>query len=201
VNPGSQKKEALTQTRLQELLDYDPATGFFTWRVARQRIQIGARAECACRPDGYYHIRADGKLYLSHRLAWLYTYGRFPAGRLDHKDRDRENNRIKNLREVTPPQNNMNVGLRQNNRSGYKGVYWNKSRNKFSAQIGFRRKLAHIGYFETARMAALAYDYCARRVFGEFALTNRMLGLLDCKPALPPEGLQHPANQNPNRLR
>ena len=49
------------------------------------------------------------------------------------------------------------------------------------AEIGFRGNVVELGFYNTAREAARAYDYVAARVFGEFALTNKQLGLLNSR--------------------
>jgi hypothetical protein len=54
---------------------------------------------------------------------------------MDHKDRDRSNNRFSNLRLATTSQNQANVGLRKDNISGFKGVSWEKAQNKWRATI------------------------------------------------------------------
>ena len=71
-------------------------------------------------------ITVDGKRYRAHRLAWLYVYGAWPLGRLDHEDTDRQNNRIKNLRPASNAENLHNRGKQKNNTSGYKSVSWHK---------------------------------------------------------------------------
>jgi hypothetical protein len=58
-----------------------------------------------------------------------------------------------------------------------KGVCWHKKHNKYRARIGFREKVVELGFYNTAREAVRAYDHVAARVFGEFALTNKSLGL------------------------
>ena len=68
--------------------------------------------------------------------------------------------------------------MQRTNRSGFKGARWIKKCNKYRARIGFRGKVVELGFYNTAREAARAYDYVAARVFGEFALTNKFLGLL-----------------------
>lgn len=184
----SRRKETLTQSQLKELIEFNSQTGEFTWRVASPpHAQIGDRAGCFD-SKGYWKIGVDGKVYLAHRLAFLYVYGRWPDGPLDHKNRNPASCQITDLREATPGQNSANKKLSRANTSGFKGVSINRKRNKYKTTIGFRRKHTHLGYYNTAREAALAYDYVATRVFGVFALTNRALGLLDHKPAAPPTG-------------
>jgi hypothetical protein len=58
----------LTAARLRELLDYDPATGVFTWRSPR--------------PSRYQLISVDGWTYQASRLAWLWMTGSWPKGQI-----------------------------------------------------------------------------------------------------------------------
>jgi hypothetical protein len=72
----------LTAERLRELLEYDPATGEFRWRVSpTNNVKVGATAGTP-HIKGYWQIRVDGKVYLSHRLAYLWLHGTLPKGRL-----------------------------------------------------------------------------------------------------------------------
>jgi len=131
--------------------------------------------------NGYWYIRIDGKGYLGHRLAWLYMHGHFPDGAFDHKKRNPSSCRIADLRVATHSENAANTYLRATSTSGFKGVCWHKKHNKYRARIGFRGKVVELGFYNTAREAARAYDYVAARVFGEFALTNKQLGLLNSR--------------------
>jgi HNH endonuclease/AP2 domain len=167
----SGKPNQLTRARLMELLRYDPETGEFYWR-ARNGNRAGGVSG-----DGYWYIMIDGKSYLAHRLAWLYVHGYFPE-ELDHINRIRSDCRIVNLREATRSQGRMNSSVHRDNRSGFKGVSWDKRADKYRAQIAFRGKNVQLGSFGTAREAAMAYDYVAVRVFKEFARTNKSPGLL-----------------------
>jgi hypothetical protein len=74
----------LTQERIKELLDYDPDTGIFKWKISKARsIKVNNIAGGA--EQGKYHrIRIDGKNYVAHRLAWLYVYGKWPDEYIDH---------------------------------------------------------------------------------------------------------------------
>ena len=97
---------------------------------------------------------------------------------VDHIDGNKSNCRKSNLRICSQTDNNRNVGVKSNNRCGYKGVYWASDRGKWRTEITVDRKHIHIGSFETAEEAARAYDKCALFYFGEYAKTNEMLGLL-----------------------
>jgi len=92
---------------------------------------------------------------------------------VDHKNRDATlDNRKSNLRIATSSQNNCNVGVTNRNTSGFKGVHWNKDRNKWRATIGINNKRHSLGYFETREAAAHAYNEAAKQVHGDFAALN-----------------------------
>jgi hypothetical protein len=119
----------ITYERVHELLDYDPKTGIFTWKVGRGGRRFG-RVAGNKRSDGYIKIQIDGRSYLAHRLAWLYIYGYLPEHDVDQIDRDPSNNRIDNLREVSRTCNLRNCGNHSSNTSGVKGVSFHKQRGK-----------------------------------------------------------------------
>lgn len=93
---------------------------------------------------------------------------------IDHINGDKLDNRKDNLRVTTPSQNAMNRGSQSNNSSGYKGVIYDKARGKWRAEICFRGNRKHLGRFETAELAALAYNEAAIKYHGEFAYLNQV---------------------------
>lgn len=97
---------------------------------------------------------------------------------VDHINHDTLDNRRSNLRNCTAQQNLANEKMLSVNTSGYKGVSWHKRIGKWMARLRFKGEDIHIGYFTNAREAAIAYDISALKHFGEFALTNHKLGLL-----------------------
>ena len=138
----------LTQSRLKELLNYDPLTGVFTWRIPTTiRVKTGDIASNVSKTTGYRRIQVDGKMCRAHRLAWFCVYGYFPENDLDHIDRVRDNNAIGNLREVTRTCNTRNTGNRSTNKSGVKGVVWGKVNAKWRAQITINGKNINLGRF------------------------------------------------------
>src|SRR5690606_34614864 len=101
----------LTQQRLKELLYYDPETGIFTRLVGRSGPR--ARAGDVAGSDngkGYIRIYVDGRPYKAHRLAWFYMHGEWPE-EIDHRNGERADNRLSNLRPVTRQQNNLNQSI------------------------------------------------------------------------------------------
>lgn len=146
----------LTQERLKELLDYDPETGVFVWKINKGRIKAGT-------PTGYRHsggylrIKINYVHYFAHRLAWLYMYGYWPKHEIDHINRIRNDNRINNLRAVTRQENRLNTSKSVANTSGYVGVTWHKQNRYWAAQITIRGKHMHLGGFDTPEEAHLVY--------------------------------------------
>ena len=95
-----------------------------------------------------------------------------PKGFIDHINGNVFDNRKSNLRVCTPEENTLNRGAQSNNKTGYKGVCYDKSRGKYKADIKRGEKKICIGRFETAEEAAHAYDRKAIELHGEFARTN-----------------------------
>jgi hypothetical protein len=115
------------------------------------------------------YLWIKGRKYSASRCAWLYMTGAWPVDQVDHIDRDRMNNRWRNLREADNSLNQVNTGLRSDNKTGFKGVYWVEAKGKWRARVGVRGRDVHLGYFNTAEEASAAYFKAARLYFGEFA--------------------------------
>jgi len=90
----------------------------------------------------------------------------------DHIDFNGLNNRRSNLRQANASQQGAHRGVRTNNTSGFKGVSWNKGKNKWHAKIMVNGKNWHLGYFDNPIEAAKAYDLAALQYQGEFAVLN-----------------------------
>lgn len=158
----------LTADKLREALTYDTKTGIFRWKVDRLPVRKGAIAG-AVMESGYIQIRLNRRLYRAHRLAWLYVYGQWPDGDLDHKDTIRHHNWINNLRIATNAQNHGNAPRSLANTSGFKGVSFHKKGKKWRAVIRHNYRSNHIGLFDTREAAHEAYVARAKELFGEFA--------------------------------
>lgn len=90
----------------------------------------------------------------------------------DHVDRDGLNNQRRNLRLCTTSQNGANRGKQKNNRSGFKGVCWNRTDHKWIAYIQCQRKWKYLGSYDVPLHAAQVYNIAALALFGEFANLN-----------------------------
>lgn len=150
---------------LVQLLSYNPYTGFFHWLVEGRTYLPGQEAGHTNKRDGYVRISLDNVSYMAHQLAWFYTTKGW-VDMIDHKDTVTNNNKWENLRAATPLQNVGNANLHDRSTTGFKGVNLKNGRYRAHCQG------KHIGNFDTAEEAALAYDNRARKVFGTFARTN-----------------------------
>jgi hypothetical protein len=162
----------MDQKRLKELFDYRE-DGHLIWKVEpylQSRFNVGDIVG-SIRSHGYRMLFIKGIEYRVHRLIFLYHHGYLPKY-LDHKDNDRSNNRIDNLRPSTLSGNNRNTSSRKDSTSKYLGVYWNKASNKWATTIRIDGKPKHLGVFVNEQVAALVYDNAAKEHFGEWANLN-----------------------------
>lgn len=162
----------ITQKYLHEFFHYDPLTGEFTRKKKTgTSTKIGERVGSE-KGNGYLMLCLKSRLYLAHRVAWMYVYGVWPEKNLDHINGVPSDNRIANLREASQSQNTANSHLSKANRSGYKGVTWAKGAQRWKAAIMVNYRHKHLGYFDCKQEAALAYKKAATEHFGAFAKTQ-----------------------------
>lgn len=157
----------LTAQRLREVLDYDPQSGVFTWRISNNGRQ-GQRAG-SINTGGHRQIEIGGRSYVAHRLAWLHVHGEWPSLQLDHKNGQKDDNRLVNLRPATGSQNCANAKRRRDNTSGLKGVSWHPRQRKWIARLGVDGRIRHLGCFEDKAEAHEAYIRAASECFLGFA--------------------------------
>ncbi len=166
-----------TREEVCELLDYDPVSGKFSWKIETKsyggKIQPGDTAGSV--KDGYIIIALFGRPYRAHHLAWLVMTGDWPSVGIDidHIDRDRSNNAWANLRLATRTENNMNAGLRSDNKSGHKGVSWSARDEKWVARITVSGRIHYLGDYSDISRAIAARQDAERRFFGEYNAQRR----------------------------
>lgn len=107
-------------------------------------------------------------IHLKSRLKYDQETGEWPK-QIDHKDGRRGNGKWNNLRNATHSQNQMNSSVQVNNNTGYKGVSYNSTRDKYQAQIKKDGKPYFLGYFDIPEEAYKAYVEAARQLHGEYA--------------------------------
>lgn len=138
----------LTQKRLKELLRYSKETGHFTWNVSKGSRAKAGMVAGTVQGAGYITIQIDKKIYLAHRLAWLYVEGYFPETLIDHKNRNKSDNRFCNLRVASKQCNARNSNTRRDNKSVVTGVCYDKSRGKWLVQMMVNGEKLNLGRYE-----------------------------------------------------
>lgn len=91
---------------------------------------------------------------------------------IDHKNRDKLDNRRQNLRPSTRSGNQSNRSKKRGASSAYKGVTWNKLHRKWGVGLSHNNKWIGLGYFADEIQAARVYDSAAFHFHGEFACLN-----------------------------
>lgn len=138
----------LTQERVKELFDYDPETGVLIRKIASSRnSKIGDIAGWTDK-KGYRSLKIDWKTYKVHRVIWLWMTGKMPVGEIDHDNRQKSDNRWKNLKDVTGAENTKNKKLYSSNKSGCAGVFFRESPQSWSATISANGKRFRLGCFK-----------------------------------------------------
>lgn len=143
---------------VREIFDYDKTTGVFTWRIKPSINRKAGDVAGGVNSDGYRKLKYKGNCVGAHRVAWLYVYGRWPYGEIDHINQDKLDNRIENLRDTTTRGN-------AHNKPGWygrelpRGVYQIKSSkaNPYRSMIRSDGKLIHIGLYHNPEDAHAAY--------------------------------------------
>lgn len=184
----------ITPALLRELLDYDPASGRLFWKERAERhFKVGKGRYTAARNAAIWNTKYAGqeafttignhgypvggilnKTFLKHRVMWAIEKGEWPPEKLDHRDRNRGNCLIGNLRPSTQAENMLNrVGNQTGKKtSRFKGVYWDKSISRWIARFRDR----YIGTFTDEESAARAYDAKSRAFNPDFAFQNFAVG-------------------------
>jgi len=107
----------------------------------------------ATSPQGYGLFWLDGRLRPSHRVSWEAVNDETVDRKIDV---DHRRTCVKtcvnpaHLRLATRSQNNQNFsGPQSNNKSGVRGVYWDKKARRWTAQVALNGQSYHVGYFDT----------------------------------------------------
>ena len=139
------KLTKLTHEKLTELLDYDPATGVFAWKIARSnRVKVGSRAGVFHKPTGGRYIGIGDEKFMAHRLAWFYAKGLLPTQDIRPVDGNYDNCAIENLKEVSRIELQHARGANKNNTTGFAGVSA-APHGKFQAKITWNNIQVSLG--------------------------------------------------------
>lgn len=153
----------VTCGRVRELFNYREDGTLVRKIKTSNRVKVGDVAGTKHK-GAYDRIYVDCKQYYTHRIIWLWHYGYMPENNLDHINRDKQDSRIENLREVSHQCNLRNTGNPKTNKSGVKGVYvhpyW---ASKWEARIVLSSKRCTLGSFscfDEAVLHRLAAEQC-----------------------------------------
>ena len=156
----------ITQKQLKRILHYDARTGLFSNLTNRNNNNgLKGMRSGSVNVDGYVVIGINRKHHYAHRLAWLYVYGYFPENDIDHKNKDKGDNRIKNLREISRACNSRNTGNCKNNTSGVTGVHFLNKQHRWVSYIMVNYKRCYLGY-HTDFLEAVCHRLAAEQSLG-----------------------------------
>jgi hypothetical protein len=166
-------EEIMTIDTLHSIIEYNPITGKLYWRERTYDMisilnmtKAGihsfnsrfAGKELSNKPGNNGYLMVGMMLNgakiteLQHRVAWALFHNKWAATDqvtvLDHINRDKTDNRIINLREVSNTDNHYNVDVRANNTSSKTGVSYKKDKKMWQAYYFFQEKQYHLGYFK-----------------------------------------------------
>lgn len=163
----------LTQDILKSIINYNEHTGIFTWlKPTGRRISVGDTPKTPSTPNKYMRIGIFNIRYPAHRLAFLYMEGYLPENEVDHINRNKLDNRWANLREVGRSCNVRNRDLSPLNKSGVKGVSYDKYRNKWTVRLRYNNKYKYFGRYINFSDAVMARYHAEKKYDLNFCDAN-----------------------------
>ena len=156
------KTKDITKEMVEAEVNYNKETGEFSWKrplQGRRKSAFGRQTS-----TGYAQVRLFGRQIFTHRLAWLIVHGSWPKGQVDHINGNPADNRIENLRDVSPSINQQNQRrAHKKNKCGLLGAHFNND-GRYTSRIWVEGKRVYLGSFRTKEEAHTAYVN-AKRVF------------------------------------
>ena len=131
-----------SQGLLRELYDYNQDTGEFV-----RKTKTGTKKIKPILSSSYRQARVKGTKFSVARLIWMWVYGQDPKNMwIDHINGNKTDNRIKNLRLVSPIENARNMRLYKTNKTGVAGIDMYKG--KYRVRIKINKNEIFLGYYE-----------------------------------------------------
>lgn len=148
-------KDLPNAKKLHSLFKYKD--GVLYWKVSRSpRIKVGDVAGWRG-VNGYWNLSIDGSCFSRHRVIYAMHNGICPTDKLiDHINRTPGDDRIENLRLVTPEDNNKNQRTPCDNKTGVKGVFWEATVQSWRAYINTGGKRKYLGRYRDKQSAVHA---------------------------------------------
>jgi hypothetical protein len=163
----------LTYETALKYLKYDPETGNFHYAGNKYcNKPKGSIAGSLHKTKGYIYVSIAGKTYRAQRIAFLLMTGRHPKFQIDHINGVKTDNRWCNLRDISSQGNCANRGLFKNNKSGYRGVVWQKYSKKWQVLCRIKGVQYYLGLYEdkeeAAKVAKETYEKYQIETFDKF---------------------------------
>ena len=152
---------------LQHFLEYREGKLFWKNKLSHKTV-VGREAGWFNKTIGYRQVQVNNKIYFSHRVIFFLCHRYFPK-LIDHINRDKNDNRIDNLREANHYINSCNSSIPSHNTSGHKGVSFYKSRNCWEAYVIKDQVKKSLGYFLTLEEAVVVSNNARKEYHGQYA--------------------------------
>jgi hypothetical protein len=126
--------------------------------------------EIGCWNVGYRYATVLGRAYPVHHLVWLLNHGELPPDGydIDHKDMDRSNNNVDNLRLATRSQNMLNMCCHKDSKTGIKGVSWRSDTKKWTVRVTVDGAYKSFGSYDDLELAELVAQEAREKYHGDF---------------------------------
>lgn len=161
---SSKPKARWSVEYLRERFILDRSTGQLFWKHYKGASRkwntrwAGKPAGSLSKGMGYIDLTIDNIHCRAHTVVFVLVKGYWPENEVDHRNRVRNDNRPRNLREATKAQQRQNAGRRSDNTSGAVGVTWDQRRQVWIAQIQLSGKHYSAGQHATREAAIVARD-------------------------------------------
>jgi len=160
------KMTQLTHERVLEVLDYDPATGVFTWKVSlSNRTKVGDRAGVVSGNYGHRFITIDGEKLQASRLAVFYARGEWPSMDVKFLNGEADDCSWNNLQEMSRIEAARLRDTLSTNTSGVRGVSPAKN-NRWKAAITANYQQVNLGVYPTKEEASEVYEFAMSALRG-----------------------------------
>jgi hypothetical protein len=160
--------------QLKDLFCFDLNAGLIYWKnvskyhVEKQGTEAGNAQQNTTSKKAYWVVSIDRKKVKRSKIIYYLGHGNWPT-LIDHIDGNSLSDSIDNLRIATVERNSWNRKVGRPDKALPMGVRITKSSGKYSARIGYRKKLFTIGTYDTIKLAHDAYLIKRKELYEDFA--------------------------------